>query len=538
MARLLLRRDLTFAVIVLLFAVQTVIRYGSHVDPAVGWYLYAGGRLLDGAALYSDIFEVNPPLALWMCAAIVALAREIAVDPTLLFKTIFLLLTGASLAASARLLAAATDVTTATRDLLLILIAALMLFLPAAEFGQRDHAAIIVVTPWLLLRWNRLLDRRVPWMLAAAVGVAAAVGMWLKPHFVFVLISIEITMLFAARDARAILRVETLIPIAFGIVYMALIRTSWSATVLTTIALYGSRAYIPIYGAPFESVVARLVLPFALATVAVASTRLLTEHLQQLRPLLFVAGATFVCGYVLQAGLSYQMMPALNFLALAAGLGVVRTLAGEVRCETLGQRLVVGGGAVLILAVFAGALPSQYPRYDGRPFEEAIASEAPDAHTVFIASTEVANSFPLVNETGLVWASRFPSLWLSPYVATKLNDEGGPDDDIARFVLDATVSDLIDFEPDVVFVNQAAERSWYRGAPLDYLAFWDKDSRFRRFWRSYEPRSAVGDFGVYVRSAAPLTGSELPPERSSTDPDVDRPKSLDCIQAEVIGSYC
>ena len=97
MAGLLLRRDFTVAVVVLLVAIQAVVRYGSHIDSAVAWYLYAGGRFLDGAALYSDIFELNPPLALWLCAAVVALARGLAVDPTLLFKTILFLLTGVSL---------------------------------------------------------------------------------------------------------------------------------------------------------------------------------------------------------------------------------------------------------------------------------------------------------------------------------------------------------------------------------------------------------------------------------------------------------
>lgn len=535
MARLFLRRDLTVAMIVLLFAIQAVVRYSNHIDPAVGWYLYAGGRLLDGAALYSDIFEVNPPLALWLCAGIVALARDLAVDPTMLLRTILLFLTGASLAATARLLAAATDVTAATRNVLLILVAALMLFLPAAEFGQRDHVAIVLVTPWVLLRWNRLLDRQVPWALAAVIGVAAAVAIWLKPHFVLVPVAIEVTMLFATRGVRATLRVETLTVILFGIVYLAIIRLTWSSTLLTTIALYGSRAYIPIYGVSFEDVVVRLILPLALAAAAVVSTRLLTDQLQPLRTLLFVAGATFVGAYVFQAGSRYQTMPALHFLALGAGLGVARALAGELRLAPPGQRLAVVGAAVSILAVFVVAWTNQVTPYRGRLLEEAISSEAPDARTIFIASAEVGDAFPLVNETGFVWGSRFPALWLSPYVATKLDDEGGPDDDIARFMLEATVSDLIDFEPDIVLVDEAAERAWYRGPPLDYLAFWDHDPRFRRLWRDYVRRGTASDFGIYVRATGPSPQSE---DTSPNDPDVGRADPLGCVLAEVIGSYC
>lgn len=530
MARSLLRRNPAYAVVALMFAIEVVIRYGSHLDPAVAWYLYAGGRLLDGATLYVEVFEINPPLGLWLCTAIVAVARALAADPIIVLKTVFFLLTAASLLISLRLLAAATDVSAATRNLLLVLLAALMLFLPGAEFGQRDHLAIIVLTPWVLLRWNRLIGQNVSWPLAVAIGAGASVGMWLKPHFFFVLISVEVTMLFATRTGRTILRFETLMPIACGIVYMALIRTTWSATLLTTVALYGSRAFIPIYGVPFETIAGRLVLPLLLGAVAVASGRLLSERLLALRTLLFVAGATLVCAFVLQSGEAYQSIPALNFLALAAGLGLVRWLAGDVHLEAPFHGLVIAGAGAAILAILVGAWSNQVVPYRGHGFADAIAAEGPDARVVLIASTDVADAFPLINETGLVWASRFPSLWLSPYVATKLDDEGGPNDDIARFMLKANVDDLIEYEPGIVFIDEAAERPWYRGKPLDYLDFWDKDGRFFAFWKRYERRGDVGDFAVYVRTAPPGAALEAP--------DIDRADPFGCILADVVDSYC
>lgn len=503
MARLFFRRDVTFSIIGLLFVLQAVIRYGSHVSPEVGWYLYAGGRLLDGAALYQDVVEVNPPLALWLCAAIVAVARAIGVEATVLFQTVLLLVTVASLAISGRLLAAATDVTAATRHLILILAAALLLFVPASDFGQRDHVVVLLALPWVLLRWNRLLDREVPWMLAAIVAVSAALGLWLKPHFVIVLIAVEVTMLFTSRNVRSVLRVETVAVVVFGIAYMAAIRLLWPTSLLAKIALLGSRAYIPNYGVALEDVLTQLILALALAAVAVASARLLTEQLNLLRSLVFVAGSTFACVYVLQAGNRYQIVPGLSFLALAAGFCLARVVAGEVRLVGLRLGLVAAGAAVAISAVFASVWTVQVAPYSGRIFEEAISAEAPGARTILIASAESAHSFPLVNDKELIWASRFPSLWLSVHVANKLDEDGAPIDDIARFELETTVSDLIDFQPDIVFVNEAPERPRYTGAPLDYVRFWNNDIRFQRFWRAYERRGMAGEFGVYVRVDPP-----------------------------------
>lgn len=499
---MLLRRDVTLAVVGLLFAIQALVRYSSHLDPDVGWYLYAGGRLLDGATLYRDIVEVNPPLALWLCAGIVAVARWAGVDAAVLFQTTIFLLTVMSFALTARFLAAATDVTAATRHLLLIFIAALLLFVPAGDFGQRDHVGVLLVMPWVFLRWNRLLDHRVPWIIAVFVGASAALGMWLKPHFFVVLIAVEVTMLFAGRDLRTILRVETMTIVVFGVIYILAVRFIWSSMLLAKVALLGSRAYIPLYGVPVEEVAVQLILPIALAVTAVANARLLTEKLNLLHILVFVAGVALVCAYALQAGFRYQVIPALCFMALAASFGLARVVAGEVRFDNQRQRLAPAAAAFAILAVFAGAWP-QSPAYSGQLFEEAIAAEAPNGRTIFIASNAKADPFPLVNENGFIWASRFSSLWLSPYVATKLDEEGGPGDDIARFELDATVTDLIDFQPDIVFVDEAPERPYYRGAPLDYLSFWGNDGRFFGFWKNYERRGTAGDFAVYVRKKEP-----------------------------------
>jgi len=210
-------------------------------------------------------------------------------------------------------------------------------------------------------------------------------------------------------------------------------------------------------------------------------------------------------------------------------------LAGEVRLSASRRSLaVVVVSAAAIVVVLVSALSNQFVRYQGHPFEEAIMAEAPDARIVFIASTNVADSFPLVTENRLVWASRFPSLWFSPYVATKLDDKSGPSDDIARFVLDATISDLVEFKPDIVFVDQAPTRPAYREAPLDYLVFWDADPRFRGFWKSYEQRGSIGDFGIFVRTV-PSPGSELTPGSAR---DVDRADPFGCILAEVLDSFC
>ena len=439
---MLARRDLTIAAIVLVFALQEVIRFNSHLDPEVTWYLYAGGRLLDGADLYIDVVEFIPPFVIWLSMPIVAMARTIGVNVTIIFQSVLLVLSVVSIALSARFIAAATDVSASTRHLIVILLAGLMLFLPASDFGQRDHIVIVLATPWVLLRWNRLIDREVPWAFAVLVGLMAAVGLWMKPNFLFVVLALEITILFVARSARTSMRTENLAIVAVGAAYLMAIWLSEFKS-LVPIALLGARAFIPIYGVAFEEIVLRLVLPVALAAIAIAGFSLMTPKLQLLQKVLIVVGAAFIFVYFVQSGSRFQLIPALFFLALAVGLVVARVAAGEITFANVPERIVVAGAAMAILVVFADIWSAQFVPYHGRLFERAIATEAPEARSVFIASADVSHPFPLVEENGLIWASRFSSQWLAPHVATKLDEDGGPADDIGRRLLKSTVDDLM-----------------------------------------------------------------------------------------------
>jgi hypothetical protein len=231
----------------------------------------------------------------------------------------------------------------------------------------------------------------------------------------------------------------------------------------------------------------------------VAATQLLSPQLQLLRALLLAAGGAFLFVFIVQAGYPHQLMPATFFLALAAGIGVAEAFAGHVGFRGVVRRLMAAGSAIAVAAVFVAAAPTQFVQYRGAPFERAIAAEAPNTRSIFIASTSSSHPFPLVEEQGFVWASRFPSQWLLPFAVTTLDESGVPTDGFGKFALDATVSDLIDFAPDIVFIDERPEQPDFRGRPLAYVDFWNKDVRFPQAWKAYERRGDADGFGVYVR---------------------------------------
>lgn len=191
-----------------LFVLQAVIRFDAHISHDVAWYLYAAGRVLDGAVLYVDVVEVNPPLGIWLALPFAALARVSGLSAIVLFEVGVFLLTMVSLALVARLLSAASDVSAQARRLFLIVVAALMLFLPAFDFGQREHLLILLVTPWVLTRWSRLMGKPTSSGLAMLVGLMAAAGFWQKPHCLLAVVAIEVAILWRTRNVRTIFAPE------------------------------------------------------------------------------------------------------------------------------------------------------------------------------------------------------------------------------------------------------------------------------------------------------------------------------------------
>jgi hypothetical protein len=486
------RRDVAAAVIAGLFAMQAAIRFTSHLSGDVAWYLYAAGRLLDGATLYVDVIEVSSPLGLWLTMPVVAMARAIAVSPIVVLKILFLILTLVSILLSGRLMSLVEDLPAEARNLLLIVLAALLLFLPGADFGQREHVAILLVTPWLLLQWLRFLDRDVPAGLAVLIGVLAAPGLLIKPHFIFAFLAVLLVVAAVGHNWRNLVRVENLLILLAVALYAAagqllLVRRY-------DMSIFSTYVYVPFYSEPVEVLAGELVLPGILALAAVIAAGRGDERLSMLQMLALVAGVVFVFAGGVQVGLAYHFLPARYCLTLAVAAGAVALVR-----EASGWRdwLPLGLSIAALLLVVATVLPRQLAEYRGADFAEAIAREAPGADAIFIASNRVGDAFPLVVENDLTWASRFARQWPLRFVATTLGGELMPDHYHVRFVIDSLIADLTAHEPDIVFVEQQ-ETAPPRDA-FDHLGFWQRDTRFDEIWALYEERAPIEGFKVFVR---------------------------------------
>ena len=505
-----------------LLVVAIAAEFRARIIPDTGVLLYVGAQVLDGARLYVDVIDINPPLIIWMNAAVVWAARTVTIDPIVTYRIAVVLAAVLSLVLGARILGAGRGQTDAV---LLAATCFALIVLPRQDFGEREHLALIGTMPYLLLAVRRLDGASLPGWMGGAAGLLAGIGIAIKPHFILLMGARE--GLLWARGGRRRPSPETAVAMATGSLYLlaaALLHPEFFTLLGWLAAPYATfmRNSIPVTallgdGAAFT--LGALIIGAALwkplgrpADVAVLAS----------------AGAAFYLAAVLQQkGWRYHFYPgiALGWMVLV----VVAVRALEIRLGGAGKWLAASAalGAVALATVGAGGAIAQFanprdPRYDADPdiarlipFVREHAGEG----TLFVLSSNPGSAFPLVNYTGVRWGTRFPHLW--PLIAaydSALRDPRpltlaatGAEPQLARRVRDMTVEDMLRTPPALILVLRPApdEPGWY-ARRFDYLEFFQLDPRFMELMNGYERLGAIGKYDAYlprrVSSDAPSSG--------------------------------
>lgn len=482
------------AAILALFAAQAVLRFASEINHDTGWYLYVAAGLLDGKSLYHDFVEVNPPLAMWLTVPAVAVSRWSGLNPHHLLYLQQFLLTAITLLLVWRYLKWAG---TPHRPVLIGIVAAILLFAPGPDFGQREHLMVLLFLPWLLLRVAGTESARAGWLEAVAVGIAVAVAVCIKPHSAAAVIAVEAVLLLRHRRLLSLFAKENLTAALVIVAYGASIWI-WTPEFLSDILPLGVEAYVPYYGRATDILFERSLRTFFVLALALAFLAL-ARGIRSTLALCFIAAALgFLVSYFLQAkGYYYHLLPALSFAAMAVAVLFAASLQTLHASASPVTRVV----PVFILGlVLALVWKPQAYHYAGSSFEQAIDTHRPDAASVFIASTNIFQPFPMVVKRDLQWSSRYPLQWLVPYVSYHWDGGPLPDDPIVQRALRDAVSDLEHHRPDIVFVDRRTNQDYVKAGTFDYLAFYARDPRFAAIWRNYQHQGDVAGFEIYVRS--------------------------------------
>ena len=400
----------------------TVLR--SPLKDDVAWLLYVARRWMAGRELYVDLVEVNPPLIVWISAIPIHIAAWLGTSPEQVTMPFFMtavlacgfwaawLLRGYAGGARHGLFADALPVFAAVGTVLLAV--------PGLELGQREHLLLVAGLPYLVLYARSLDDGYRPsWPIAVAAGVVAGLGCALKPRYVVV---------FAVLEGVALLRglpLFRLMPLVAGATL-----ASYGAAVLILCPNYLRRAVplaMALYGAtdvPFLQLLNDSLRLLCGQAAALAlwfwSRRWLPERNLVLTLVLFALVSTVVC-FIDGKDWYYHRLPATITTLLALILWITSALVhhrsaplGKPRNTLLPMLLAVAAVAVLAVTTFQRLEPEveaavQPERSTVMRLEQIVRENHARRYIAF--SEWIALGFPVVNNTGVGWTSRFDSMW-------------------------------------------------------------------------------------------------------------------------------
>jgi hypothetical protein len=478
----------------------------------VAWLLYIAGRWLDGQRLYVDLIEVNPPLIVWISAMPEWLAEWSGLSGKQIALPFFAACVLCSAWISGLLLRRLAPLFE-NRLAVFSIAGTVLIGLAGPELGQREHLLTAAMLPYLCVL-ARSLDR-VPTRMwtGVAVGMLAGLGCALKPRYGLVLGLLEcLAFAWGLRPWRS-MSISAGVTIAAYVAAVIVIYPAYvERAVPLAIALYGATD-TPLTDMVWDNV------PVMLGEAAVlllywTTRRQARESSLVLTLGVFAIGSTLVC-FLDGKNWFYHRLPATVATVLALLIWAAGTLSrspAERRREAVPLLLVAAACTVFGVAAVQRLKPQvELACAPGLSTEARVERliRREGAKTYVAFSEWIALGFPVVNNTGVVWASRFDSMWAlkGELWRTRFDPAASKEWPVSRWV----ARDFVAGCPDLVVVDTREE--------LNYIAILSaSDARFARAWSQYRQIAAFDGLRVYKHRGGQHCTGRLKLMQAQADP--------------------
>ncbi|RKK05913.1 hypothetical protein EBE87_05490 [Pseudoroseomonas wenyumeiae] len=465
----------------------------------IAWLLWVARQWLKGQRLYIDVVEVNPPLIIWISAIPVLIGDAIGVSAKTVAVLLFAACTLWSSWLSAKLLHGLAPAF-ARLPVTFAVIACVLLLMPGVEFGQREHLLTVAVLPHLAILARGLEGQRTSLRLAGGAAVGAGLGVALKPRYLLCLATVELV-----GWVRRGFRIRLSPVIAFGVAGL------YALAILVFYPSFIDRAVplaVTLYGGTDTSLPELMLeswrLILGVGVLAALCFTLPRESAARtvLAVLAGFAAAATIAMFLDGKNWFYHRIPASTAVVLGLLLWCAEAALTWRRSGFSGRR-----GAVLMLAALV-PLAMQADKLGARLHDRLVLAVEPEQSTevklerlikrekvrTYVAFSEwIGLGFPVVDDTGVTWASRFDSMWALRGELWRARMDGKPP---AEWPMRLWVAqDFIRGCPDLVVVDRR------RGAEdINYPSVLAQaDAGFAEVWARYQQIATLDGLQVFKR---------------------------------------
>ncbi|MFQ1700811.1 GtrA family protein [Loktanella agnita] len=463
--------------------------WGCQLNEDTTWYLVATRKWLDGAQLYVDIIEVNPPLNFYYTVPALLIADALEISSLNGLYILFAVFLWVSLLWCWLILSVGPALTF-NRRVFFIFGAAIAIIVPAERLlMQREHVYVIFLLPWFLHQ----LEAAGPHRLGARVRSAlfASCGVLLKPYFVLIPVCLTIWKIVTYRSLRPLVEIENWIFMISGLSYIAFVFAFHSAYFEQVVPI--ARHIYAAYDANWELLIWRFDIRITAPLLVFMLLAIRSEATPKIFELFGAAAIGSGLIYVLQnKGFPYHLLPFLIFITLSA----VWLLA---QANQVSQVAVLG--AVVFMTCMIVSLSRG--RYEN-PSAEQLGAFAAQRGALIVLTEHIAFGPPAALAGGVPWASRMPSQWYVPGVVNGLIETDCrtlPErcdrlQEIATIARDNIVSDMKAFQPAVVALDTSS--NFIKDPDFDWWSFMAPQPEFAQIMDAYVLDHQLRHFDIYV----------------------------------------
>lgn len=448
----------------------------SSLNCDVSWLITTAERLLDGARLYRDIEEVNPPASVLLYLPSVAVARLLGIAP----EAMTVLLTGMLAILSLRHAGRILALPPAALAWLGASGAFILLVLPADLFAQREHVALIAGLPFLAIIVRRTQDRPIHVGDSWAAGIGAGIMVAIKPHLILALVLPQLWSSARQRSLAALKAPEWLALAGIGVGYLLIVQLAFPAYTAHMLPLL-RLVYLPgrdSWGHLLTGTMVTIPVVAAILTLWLAGARPSDDVVA-----LLLAAAGFAAAGLVQ-GKGYLNH---GYPAVAASL-----LAITLQLSRAGHARTFGAACAAVLALFATYSYARVP--EPRALSDAVQRLGPEHPRLAGISFDFSLGHPLTRWVGGEWIGTRGSLWVTGNAWQQLEDPALPPADRQAYERaeqdDAALlaADITGHRPDIILVDDLPGPCWIAAHPS-----------LARAMESYRPANRVGTVTLWIR---------------------------------------
>ncbi|WP_289040346.1 GtrA family protein [uncultured Aliiroseovarius sp.] len=459
------------------------------VNHDTAWYLVATRKMLDGARLYVDIVEVNPPLNFYLTVPALWLADALHISDTNGQYLAVALLYLVSMVWSGAVLRRVTDLSPVRYYAFFIFMAIIYILGAGSEIAQREHLLVLFLSPWLI--GNLSADKRTP---SLASSVFAAIGICIKPFFLLFPLTFLARDIWRNRSIAPIIYPRYLAMLFVGVFYVAFVMTR-HPEYLGDIAPMA----VDVYGAfkkPMSEVLLDQLVPMTLGLLAMSV--LLFQPNANANLFALAAFAGLISYFAQSTAFHYHLIPFLCYALLAAVMALLTSRINLVR--TL-PSYVFGG-----LLIF-GLIQFGKHRNEMTDVVVSVAKKHGPITSLMAGSTLLDPGAPAALRLGVDWVSRYPHNWLYPGAISKLaqtdcNLHPMLCEKLTGFAdrnRDGNLEDIVRHKPDLIVAMRDVGR--LETASITWMTFMEADPRFVDVMKNYTLVHRTREMDFYLRNA-------------------------------------